>query len=68
MEVTLSQETEVHTPAYQPNQTTLAAIEDDQAERMTLEELKAWLIEGDGSGRYLARLHFLTNDTPQGIL
>lgn len=41
------QETEVYTPAYQPNQTTLAAIEDDQAERITLEELKAWLIETD---------------------
>lgn len=60
----MSQETEVHTPTHQPNPTTLAAIEDNQAESMTLEELKAWLIEGDSSGRYFARLHFLTNDTP----
>lgn len=64
----MSQEAEVCTTAYQPNQTTLAAIEDNQAESMTLEELKAWLSEGDSSGRYFARLHFLTNDTPQGIL
>lgn len=43
----MSQETEVHAPTHQPNPTTLAAIEDDQAESMTLEELKAWLIESD---------------------
>lgn len=41
------QETKVHAPIHQPNQTTLAAIEDDQAESITLEELKAWLIETD---------------------
>lgn len=41
------QETEVHTPIHQPNQTTLAAIEDDQTENITLEELKAWLIENE---------------------
>lgn len=40
------QETEVHEPIHQPNQTTLAAIEDDQAESITLEELQAWLSAG----------------------
>lgn len=58
------QETKVHTPIHQPNQTTLAAIEDDQAERITLEELKAWLIETDSLRPLPSRLNFLTNDPP----
>jgi hypothetical protein len=43
----MSEPLESQTTLKQPNQSTLDAIEDEQAETMTLEELKAWLLESE---------------------
>lgn len=41
----MSEAIESQTTLKQPNQNTLDTIEDEQAETITLQELKAWLLE-----------------------